>query len=253
MNPSSITFNDKWENITHQYPDKYFDLIADDIPYGIGAGKMAFVEGAKSYVIQTNGTKLALPKKKQIKSDWDTNVPKQDYFDEVRRISKHQIIFGIDYANWDDVGTGRIVWDKCVAKGLSYAKTETAYCSFIDDTHEIKLLWSGMMQAGSLTNPTRQQANKKLNEKRIHPCHKPVLLYLLLFQFYQQRLGLFPKRIGDTHMGGGSSRIAAHKFGSDYIGIEAHQPYFIEEERRFSDYILPYQLQGKMFLGTVTV
>ena len=73
------------------------------------------------------------------------------------------------------VGTGRIKWDKGVAEGMSFKKYELAYCSMIDYEMESPLLWTGMCQAKSLSEPMTQQGNKKLNEKRIHPCHKPIM------------------------------------------------------------------------------
>lgn len=238
MSVLSLTFNDKWENVTHRYDNGHFDLAMDDVPYGIQAGKLPFVTTAKSYVRQPNGKRLLLPKKAYKQNDWDKKPPPQEYFDEIRRISRHQIIFGVDYCDWQGVGPGRIIWDKCLAKGLSFSRTETAYCSFIEHQHTIKLLWSGMMQAGSLANPTRQQANKKLNEKRIHPCHKPVLIYLALLNYYREILGQLPKKVIDTHLGSGSSRIACDRINCDFVGVEADPIHFVDEENRWKDYHL---------------
>lgn len=95
-----------------------------------------------------------------------------------------------------------------------------------------------MMQAASLAHPTKQQANKKLNEKRIHPCHKPVLLYLALLQFYKQHFGSYPKSVIDTHLGSGSSRIACDRIGCNFTGIEADPGHFADEENRWREYLL---------------
>lgn len=156
------------------------------------------------------------------------------------RISDHQIIFGADYTNWEGMGPGRIRWAKGVAEGASYSRYETAYCSLIDYEYTIPLLWSGMLQAKSLSEPMTQQGNKRLNEKRIHPCHKPILLYDAIYQkfgpateFYRsfQRCRRF--RVFDSHLGGGSNRISCEKQGFDFVAAEIDKEYFDLEEARF--------------------
>ena len=99
-------------------------------------------------------------------------------------VSKHQIIFGVEYVNWEGLGTGRIKWNKGVAEGISFKPYEMAYCSFINYEMPIDLLWAGMQQAKSITEPMTSQGNKKLNEKRIHPCHKPIMLYDIIYQTF---------------------------------------------------------------------
>ncbi len=161
--------------------------------------------------------------------DWDLESPKQDYFDEIRRVSKNQIIFGVEYVDWKGLGNGRIKWNKGVPDGVSFKKYEMAYCSLIDGIKEIDLLWAGMFQAKSLLEPMAQQANKKLNEKRIHPCHKPILLYdRMLLDF-----GFSGMKIIDTHLGGGSSRISSYKLGFDFTAFEIDNEHFMDQEKRF--------------------
>lgn len=87
-----------------KYPDQYFDWCIADIPYGINVGNMAFTQETKKTVKQRNGNRLRIPKDKYALKNWDTEVPDQAYFDEVRRISKNQIIFGVEYVNWRGVG-----------------------------------------------------------------------------------------------------------------------------------------------------
>ncbi len=211
------------------YPDQYFDLLVADIPYGLNAGKMAFTQEVKTTVRQRNGNRLRIPKEKYALKSWDVVVPGQAYFDEVRRVSKHQIIWGVEYVDWQGLGEGRIKWGKCTPKGLSYKPYEMAYCSMIDYEFVFNLLWSGMNQAVSLREPTTQQGNKKLNEKRIHPTQKPRLLYQFLFQNFAK-----PNwRILDTHLGSGSSRIAAYKMGFDFWGFEIDNDYFLKQNERF--------------------
>jgi site-specific DNA-methyltransferase (adenine-specific) len=222
------------------YPDQYFDLAIPDVPYGINVGKMGFMQARNGKAPQKSGKNLIVAKKGYSVKDWDKVVPKQEYFDELRRISRHQIIWGANYVNWEGMGPGRIKWDKCVAEGVSFNPYEYAYCSMIDYEMEITLLWSGMQQAKSLREPTVQQGNKSKNEKRIHPCQKPVLLYQKLFVEFAQA----GWKVIDTHVGSGSSRIAAHQFGfSEYVGFEADPEHFKDQEKRWSNYIR----QIKMF------
>lgn len=237
----SKVYNSHYENIMHQYSDKYFDLAVCDIPYGIDVANMAFLKEVNTTVKQKNGIRLNpnRNKKKYTFKDWDKQPTPQQYFDELKRISKHQIIFGIEYVNWNGVGAGRIKWDKGVPEGLSFKRYEVAYCSLIDTEIELPLLWAGMCQAKSLSEPMVQQGNKQLNEQRIHPCHKPIMLYDKLFLDY----GLKGMKVIDTHLGSGSSRISADKFGvSEFIGIEIDEEYYNEHVERFSQYKSQYAL-----------
>ena len=225
------------------YSDKEFFIALCDIPYGIDVANMPYIKNVNTTVKQKNGNRISPFKNKKSKpyenKDWDKQVPTQEYFDELRRISKHQIIFGIDYTNWTGVGTGRIKWDKGVAEGVSFNRYETAYCSLIDNEVELPLLWSGMMQAKSLEEPMTMQGNKKLNEERYHPCHKPVMLYIKLIRDY----GFIGCSIFDSHVGGGSSRIAADKCECNFTGYEIDPTYFNDQEQRFLEYKKQYKLQ----------
>jgi site-specific DNA-methyltransferase (adenine-specific) len=107
-----------------------------------------------------------------------------------------------------------------------------AYCSIIDYEMELPLLWAGMQQAKSLLEPMTQQGNKKLNEKRIHPTHKPVLLYKALLKLF----AIPNMNILDTHLGGGSNRIACHEFGCNFTGIEIDEEYYLKQEKRFAQH-----------------
>lgn len=223
-----------------KYPDKYFDLAICDVPYGINVGNMAFVKENKTKVKQKNGNFLNPNKGKIIHefSDWDKQTPTQEYFDELVRVSKNQIIFGVDYVDWKGLGSGRIKWDKGVPEGVSFKRYEIAYCSMIYNEITIPLLWAGMCQAKSLSEPMVQQGNKKLNEKRIHPCHKPIMLYQILLQKFAKKGDI----ILDTHVGGGSSRIASDQMGFDYYGFEIDKKTFDRQEKRYAEYKSQTQL-----------
>lgn len=230
----STVFKEDCMQTMARYSDGYFDLAVCDIPYGINLGNMAFLKETKTTVKQKNGVRLNPNKNKKVytSKDWDLETPNQEYFNELKRISKHQIIFGVEYVNWEGLGNGRIKWNKGVAEGMSFKPYEMAYCSIIDYEMEINLLWAGMQQAKSITEPMTQQGNKKLNEKRIHPCHKPIMLYDIIYQTF----GFDGMKIIDTHLGSGSSRISADKAKLDFTGIEIDEEYYDLQEKRFSKY-----------------
>ncbi len=231
---SSIVHNMDCMEGMKQYPDKYFDLAICDIPYGINVGKMAYLKETKTTVKQKNGSRLNGNKNKDVYSqkDWDKETPSQDYFDELKRVSKEQIIFGVEYVNWEGLGAGRIKWNKGVAEGMSFKPYEMAYCSLIDHEVQVDLLWAGMCQAKSLKDPMVQQGNKQLNEKRIHPCHKPQLLYKKLIADY----GFLGMKLLDTHVGGGSIRIEADLSNCNFTGFEIDKEYFDAQEKRYRDF-----------------
>jgi len=236
----SIVYNEDWRKTTKNIPDKYFDWVIDDVPYGINLGEMAFLKEKKTLVKQKNGNKLnSRNSKSGYKSKkWDLEAPKQDYFNEMQRISKNQIIFGVEYVDWVGLGKGRIKWNKGVAKGMSFKDYEMAYCSNINYIHKIDLLWSGMLQAADLKNPMTQQGNKKLNEKRIHPCHKPTLLYKKIALDFD----LKGKKVYCGHNGGGSDRVAFDDYVEVFIASEIDKEYFDLQEIRYKKHKINYKL-----------
>jgi site-specific DNA-methyltransferase (adenine-specific) len=230
----SIVFNEPWQITTKRYPDKYFDYVIDDVPYGINLGKMAFLTEKKHTIKQKNKTRLSPSKnnKSYTVKQWDNCTPTQEYFDEMRRISHHQIIFGVEYVDWEGLGTGRIKWNKGVDERMSFKSYEMAYCSSINYEHQVDLLWNGMRQAENLENPMRQQGNKKLNEKRIHPCHKPILLYKKIALDFD----LKDKKVYCGHNGSGSDRIALDEYVKEFVASEIDKEYFDLQENRWRNY-----------------
>jgi hypothetical protein len=125
--------------------------------------------------------------------------PDRTYFEELIRVSENQIIFGCNYFDFPLIG-GRIIWDKC-NDGSDQSGAEIAYNSMSSKVEIFRFMWRGMMQGKSVMQGTIQQRNKKLNEKRIHPTQKPVLLYAWIFSKYTKR-GM---KLIDTHTGSASS------------------------------------------------
>ena len=204
-------------------PDKAFDLAIVDPAYGRGEdGGTNRCHGVK----QKNGTVLQCIDGGYTKKDWDKEPPPPEYFEELRRVARHQIVWGANYMPVKLQG-GAIVWDK-VNDGADQSGAEIAYNSLNERVDVVRYMWRGMMQ-GDCIGSMRQQGNKALNERRIHPTQKPVKLYEWLLQQYTQP-GM---RVLDTHLGSGSSAIAAHYFGVDFVGCELDTDYFNAAKKRF--------------------
>lgn len=204
-----------------EFPTNYFDVAIVDPPYYSGPEKRSYYGRRIS--------PIGVQKIYGTSETWD--VPNKEYFEELFRISKQQIIFGCNYFKYV-FGSGRIVWDKCNGKN-SFSDCEIAYTSFHDSTRLFRYMWNGMMQGKSIEEGWIQQGNKKLNEKRIHPTQKPVNLYRWLTKKYLKPGQL----VLDTHVGSGSSLIAFEEYGLQYAGYEIDKKYYdmaklrIEERR----------------------
>lgn len=226
--PISEVYNEDRMSFLSHFPDKFFDLFIDDPPYGIGADNPSVKPDT---VKQKNGNALIVKTSTYPKSNWDNKPPSAEYFDELKRVSKEQIIWGVNYFAYNFTG-GRIVWDKLNGETDQYG-CEIAYCSKNTRTDIVYCLWSGMIQGRycgkKLQKAIIQQGNKKLNEVRIHPCQKPVILYAWLLNHYAEA-GF---KIGSSHMGSQSDRIAAYKLGFDFWGCEKDKYFFNVGNERF--------------------
>lgn len=183
-------------------PDGFYDLAIVDPPYGIGE------DGRNN----ASRSKCAVAKDYKGFHGGDKEPPPLAYFDELRRVSRHHIIWGANHF-MDRVMRGSpawIVWDK--ENGTSdFADAELAYSSFSTACRVFRFRWAGMLQG--------DMANK---ESRIHPTQKPVALYKWLLANYA-RPG---QRILDTHLGSGSIAIACHYFGAHLTATEIDPDYF---------------------------
>ena len=176
-----------------QFPDKYFELAIVDPPYGINVNQM-----------NMGGRKTVKPTIKK----WDAEIPSNEYFNELMRVSKEQIIWG---GNYFPLRPSRcfIVWDKGESMyGRSFAECEYAWVSMDQSARMYKL------------NPMQLD--------RIHPTQKPVQLYQWLLKNYTKQ----GDKILDTHVGSASSLIACHELGFDYIGFELDKEYFNKATER---------------------
>ncbi len=178
--------------------DNAFELAIVDPPYGIGES------GA------TNHTRSKLAKAKKYKpfAGGDKTAPSEQYFRELERVSKNQILWGANHYRARESSCW-IVWDK--QNSGDFADAELAYTSFKSAVRIFRFMWNGMLQ-GDMKN----------KEERIHPTQKPVKLYEWLLMNYAKE----GQRILDTHLGSASIAIACHNLGYDLVGCELDKYYY---------------------------
>ena len=194
-------------------PDKYFDLAIVDPPYGIG-------ESGKTN--KTRG-KLAIPKDYKPFHGDDLESPDVEYFQELMRVSKNQIIWGANHyiSKIPYDSSCWIVWDKQNG-GSDFADCELAWTSFETAVRKFEFRWQGMLQG-----------NMKAKELRIHPTQKPVALYHWLLNNYAKE----GNKILDTHVGSASSLIACHDLKFEYLGFELDEYYYKTATDRIEKHI----------------
>lgn len=194
------------------YSKNKFDLAIVDPPYGIDINNQS----------QGKGGGIAC-KIDYTKKDWDKQPPSEEYFSELFRVSKNQIIWGanhfisrlpIDSSCW-------VVWDKDNG-GTDFADCELAWTSFNTAVRKFKWKWNGMLQE-----------DMKNKEKRIHPTQKPIALYVWLLKTYSKS----DQTIIDTHLGSGSSAIAAFQCNCNFLGFEKDKEYFDMTIKRINKFI----------------
>jgi site-specific DNA-methyltransferase (adenine-specific) len=196
-----ITNEDNME-LMARYEDNYFDLAIVDPPYGID--------------INSSGTHF---KEKYNVKDWDKNTPNNEYFKELMRVSKNQIIWGGNYF-LDRLGNCKcfIIWDKKIAEDMSFAMCEMA--------------WTSFKNGAKIYKTTAMQQN------RIHPTQKPVKLYEWLLQKYAKE----GDKILDTHLGSGSIAIACHNLGFDLTACELDKEYYEASMKRIEQHTAQLRL-----------
>ena len=175
-------------------PDKAFDLAIVDPPYGIG--------------ISSNPVRQQHDKKQ-----WDNAIPTADYFSQLMRVSKNQIIWGGNYfLDYLGASQGFVIWDKVQPQDFSLAMCELAWIS--------------------IQSPAKMWKRSVLAERnKIHPTQKPVDLYEWLLTNYAKP----GQKILDTHLGSGSSAIAANNLGFEFVGCELDADYFASACQRIEN------------------
>jgi site-specific DNA-methyltransferase (adenine-specific) len=203
-----------------RYEDNHFDLAIVDPPYGSNNIVGGYTSGKGGGVSKQKKYNNAL---------WKQSAPNIEYFNELKRVSKNQIVWGanhfiskipFDSPCW-------IVWDKLNGDN-SFADCELAYASFKTAVRKFKFQWQGMLQ-GDMKN----------KEIRIHPTQKPVKLYEWLLMNYAEK----GNKILDTHLGSGSIALACHNLKFDLTACELDKEYFEASLKRLKE----HQQQLTMF------
>jgi site-specific DNA-methyltransferase (adenine-specific) len=182
-------------------PDKFYDLAIVDPPYGIGN----FTQSDRAI--------------KYSSYEWNESVPTGEYFNELRRVSRKQIIWGANYYNCFTPEGGAIIWHK------DNPHPTMSGCEIASVSGMKRVTYIKISHQQIITQPEWQH--------RIHPCQKPIALYKWLLTNYAKP----GQTILDTHLGSGSPRIAAYDLGFDFTGYELDKDYFDAQEKRFADHI----------------
>jgi site-specific DNA-methyltransferase (adenine-specific) len=208
-----------------RYPDNYFDLAIVDPPYGLGISNYETL-GNKNIVAKNSFLKKPIKPKLYKKSEWDNSIPNKEYFKELKRISKKQIIWGVNYFDGFGLNGGRLFWDK---QGTgNYSRGEIAYLSFVNRVEYFNYRWCGMLQ--------EKMGQEK--EERYHPTQKPVNLYKWLLDKYAKE----NDKILDTHLGSGSIAIACHDYGFELTACELDKEYFDKAIQRINNHVAQQKL-----------
>ena len=204
----SVVYNEDCVEGLKRFSDKYFDVAIVDPPYGLNIGKTTNTQGKNRRKRTTD---------KYIKKDWDNETPTAEYWYELKRVSKNQIVFGANYfVEYLNKSKGWFFWNKKNACP-SFSDGEFIYTSF-DKV------------AKMFTVSSVFDCNSGID--RFHPTQKPTRLYDWIIQHYCSDANL----ILDTHVGSGSSRIACNKAGKQFVGFEIDQEYYEKQEKRFNDF-----------------
>ena len=204
----NVAYNMDCMEYMRTLPGKAFDLAVVDPPYRDAA------ENAPTKDMRRNGTLACFGDK-----------PTKEYFEELQRVSKEQIIWGANNFELPPY-KGFLVWEKLtISEGFTMSQAEIAAIS------------EGL---GTTSKIFKHMPQGTKGDPRIHPTQKPVALYAWIFSRYAKP----GNRILDTHLGSGSSRIAAYDAGLDFVGCEIDKTYFEAQEERFAAHAAQFTMWG---------
>mgnify|MGYP003628525578 FL=1 len=214
----NITNEDNME-LMARYPDNHFELAIVDPPYGINADEKQNQQ-AKNRKNAKNGSKAGRGWKEYKKTNWDNGIPSNEYFDELIRVSKKQIIWGGNYFSvlWKK-SNSFLLWNK-MQRNFSLADGEMAWYS---ETNKAMRIFD-FSRGGAL-------ANNNKNGGRFHPTQKPVQLYNWILDNYAKE----GDKILDTHLGSGSIAIACFERGFQLTACELDEEYFDASIKRIKE------------------
>jgi site-specific DNA-methyltransferase (adenine-specific) len=210
-------------------PDKTFDLAIVDPPYGLGLDMVTKVDSNKRQK-RANGSVL-----KHDKKDWNNAIPTEEYFKEVHRVSKHQIIWGCNYYAQFIPAKGRIIHDKMMGTentAFNWSHADLASCSLFNRIVMFRYQWAGNKQNGTINWDNTGE------DSRIHPTQKPIALYKWLLKNYSKE----GYKILDTHGGSRSLAIACHDYKLEHVSCELDKDYHEASVKRFKNHIAQTKL-----------
>jgi site-specific DNA-methyltransferase (adenine-specific) len=203
----TITNEDNMQ-LMARYHDNYFDLAIVDPPYGISADKAQ----------NNGGEKFGYKKYKD--TDWDSSIPNEEYFNELKRVSKNQIVWGGNYmTEFLQPSMGWVIWDKG-QRGFSLADGEMAWTSFKKAMRIFEFSRAGCIKSN----------NTGLD--KFHTTAKPYELYKWLLDKYAKQ----GDKILDTHLGSGSIAIACHDYGFELTACELDAEYYEKAIQRIKNH-----------------
>lgn len=205
---TSIVFNEDCVKALKRYADNHFDLAIVDPPYGLG-DRLSNGGGKRKH----DPSRLLY-----VDKQWDI-LPTAEYWEQLFRVSKNQVVFGANYfLEFLPNTRGFVCWDK---------KQDMPTLSACE------LVWT------SLDKPAKIMKKSSMDLDRFHPTQKPIYVYEWMFKYCKTQEN---DLILDTHLGSGSSRIAAYKGGFNFVGFEIDQEYYEKQEKRFNDFKLQLTL-----------
>ena len=200
-----------------QYSDNYFDLAIVDPPYGIG------VDGA-IHIRKPDRPSTWDMVEKYEKKDWDDEIPKAEYWEQLLRVSQNQIVWGGNYfTEYLKPSKGWVFWDKKFDKTFNFSHGELAWTSF-------------NKQLLKVTKSSKAETNG--GKDRIHPTQKPIYIYKWLLDKYAKQ----GDKILDTHLGSGSIAIACHDYGFELTACELDSEYYEKAIERIKNHTLQQSL-----------
>lgn len=231
--------NEDCMDLLRRTPDKYYDLAICDPPYGIGDTFIGFSSGAVKGKLERIHKEMK----------WDDAIPTPEYFAELKRVSKNQIIWGANYFNCFSEKGGALVWYK------NRGGDTLSQCEIASVANQRKVDYAKLQILTGFCS----------NEERIHPTQKPVALYKWILDNYakcsecggsgevasltidcdvqtcKKCKGNTPK-ILDTHLGSGSIAIACHDYGFDLTACELDKEYYDAAMKRINNHVAQQKL-----------
>jgi site-specific DNA-methyltransferase (adenine-specific) len=212
--PSSEVYLEDCVTALKRFADNHFDLAIVDPPYGIGDTFIGFSSGAKKGKLERIHKEMK----------WDDTIPNKEYFEELKRVSKKQIIWGANYFNSFENNGGALVWFK------NRGGNTLSQCEIASVSGQKKVDYVAIQILTGFVS----------NEERIHPTQKPINLYRWILKNYAKE----GDKILDTHLGSGSIAIACHDYGFELTACELDAEYYEAAKKRFFN----HAAQQKMFL-----